>query len=144
MKTLSGYLNQKNINEDVDLNEAASVNVKTASKELQKLIAACNVENEKIMKVFVKEVQDRIKHGSPANVDEAIRGWMKKNSKTPDSEITKDEFKDLFHTVRVHCWNYEGEMVTSCDAFSMDEDSYDRIRPTFAKLRSKTYKNLGF
>ena len=144
MKTLSGYLSRKNVNDDVDLNEAASVSIKTASKEIQKLIAACNVENEKIMKVFVKEVQDHIKHGSPANVDEAIREWMKKNGKTLDSEITKDEFKDLFHRVRVHCWNYDGELVTCCDAFSMDEDSYDSIMSIFTKLKSKTFRNLGF
>lgn len=142
MKTLSGYLNSK-VNEEV-LSEASTTSMQKATKEIQDLISAYNAGNEKFMKSYVKEVQNRIKKGNPKNVEDCIRKWMKANKKTPDSEITKDEFGMLLHSVTTGCWGYNGEMATSCDLFSMDETSYDELRTEFYSPLRKTYKNLGF
>lgn len=146
MKTLSQYLNENTgfAAKDSFDEAAGGATVKAAKQEIHSIVKICNAKNEKMGKAYAKEVQQRIKAGSPKNVDAAIEKWMKLNSKSDDDILTKEDWKKLYHTVTAELWKYNGELATSCDEFDFYEDSSDKAYKAVTDAKRKAFKALGF
>lgn len=145
MKTLSQYyLNKDNGSKDRFDEAVGAATIKAARQEIHNIIKVCNAKNEELGKAYAKEVQQKIKAGSPKNVDAAIEKWMKQNNKSADDILTKEEWKRLYHTVTAELWKYDGELATSCDEFEFYENSSDKAYKVVADARLKAFKTLGF
>lgn len=144
MKTLSQYLNEDDGSKGQFDEAAGAATIKAARQEIHNIIKICNAKNEELGKAYAKVVQQKIKAGNPKNVDAAIEKWMKKNNKSADDVLTKEEWKKLYHTVTAELWKYDGELATSCDEFDFYEDSSDKAYKVVADARMKALKALGF